>query len=275
MHTENQKSDDEQYLEAILKEGTTDELKRYFKEHCVDLNAMLIGERPLIQYAIAHLSVASMEVLCHAGLDLHHKNPEALEQKNALHYALELGRAEMASFLLEKGLCLDTGADHSDRPIFWLGIASKMSKSIIERLIDMSSNEMIHKTDEDQYDSLHIAALFSRDDIVQILIQKGASLSARTNRGDTALHVACRNKHINTIKVLVHSGSDLESKNDGGHRPVDIIAPSDTAAVFLREVMNVKQEREYLDRVTKEPLLEENTTHGECVEKESKKGWRL
>eukprot|EP00232_Nephroselmis_pyriformis_P019070 CAMPEP_0182901328 /NCGR_PEP_ID=MMETSP0034_2-20130328/29571_1 /TAXON_ID=156128 /ORGANISM="Nephroselmis pyriformis, Strain CCMP717" /LENGTH=252 /DNA_ID=CAMNT_0025035729 /DNA_START=181 /DNA_END=935 /DNA_ORIENTATION=+ len=121
----------------------------------------------------------------------------------------------------------------------------------VSRLLDMyrvSPDE----PGEDGNSALHLACLWSRDTIVQVLLAKGASAGARNrNRstplhgaafsgceraisslvaagaevsaadmfGDTPLHEACRRGHTGVVERLLAAGARTDVTNSGGHTP--------------------------------------------------------
>ena len=47
------------------------------------------------------------------------------------------------------------------------------------------------------------------------------SLLIITKDGNTALHIACKNSHINVIQSLLSQGADISIKNNEGKTPLD------------------------------------------------------
>ncbi len=60
------------------------------------------------------------------------------------------------------------------------------------------------------------ACEYGRNEVVEFLLQHGASLEAQANTGQTALHWAIIGGHADTIKLLVDRGASLEAKNAYG-----------------------------------------------------------
>ena len=67
---------------------------------------------------------------------------------------------------------------------------------------------------------LHVAALHGWSDVVDILIDRKATVDARDKRGRTPLHYASLNNHIDCIRVLLDHGlSDIKlTDNDSWTR---------------------------------------------------------
>ena len=53
-------------------------------------------------------------------------------------------------------------------------------------------------------------------DVVNLLLQSGADVSATGQDQWTALHVAAVNGHLHTVLVLLASGADIESRTVHG-----------------------------------------------------------
>ncbi|GEM_PF-5475863 len=75
---------------------------------------------------------------------------------------------------------------------------------------------------------LHIASLNGRNDVVGILILRGADVGARDDSGETPLHWAARRKRAETMELLVAQGADPQARNRKGKTPSEVIgAPTD------------------------------------------------
>jgi ankyrin repeat protein len=59
---------------------------------------------------------------------------------------------------------------------------------------------------------------------VQLLLERGISVSANSHDGDTALHLAVKEQRYNIIEILLRYGADFNSKNDAGKSPFDLQA---------------------------------------------------
>ncbi len=57
------------------------------------------------------------------------------------------------------------------------------------------------------------ACEYGRDEVVEFLLQHGASLESQANTGQTALHWAVIGGHEDTIKLLLDHGASLEAEN--------------------------------------------------------------
>lgn len=61
--------------------------------------------------------------------------------------------------------------------------------------------------------------------------QRSAFINHRNNSGNTPLHWAALNTHLECVKALVEAGADLDVKNDAGHDAVFLAERTAWAAV--------------------------------------------
>ena len=55
-----------------------------------------------------------------------------------------------------------------------------------------------------------------------IAADKGAKLDVKDKfEGETALHLASRNEHLEVVKLLIERGADINIKNNEGETPLD------------------------------------------------------
>ena len=78
------------------------------------------------------------------------------------------------------------------------------------------------------------AAWESRDDIVRLLLEAGATVNLRDYQGDTALHKAVRSGNSDAIPILLQFGADPDLRNKDGKTPLDL----DDG--YLREALDLK-----------------------------------
>ena len=69
---------------------------------------------------------------------------------------------------------------------------------------------------------LHRACYNGHLDVVRVLLEAGADLHATDNGGRTPLHRACDNGHLDVVRVLFEAGADLHATDDGGRTPLHL-----------------------------------------------------
>lgn len=77
----------------------------------------------------------------------------------------------------------------------------------VERMITATAS-LMSEVDPFGQTPLHIAAYEGYMDIVEYLIQLGASLSVQDKNGWTPLHCASSNRHLTIVEKLIGAGAD-------------------------------------------------------------------
>ncbi|KAL3968178.1 endophilin-A [Sarotherodon galilaeus] len=67
---------------------------------------------------------------------------------------------------------------------------------------------------------LHFAAGFGRKDVVDFLLQNGASVHARDDGGLISLHNACSFGHAEVVSLLLHHGADANARDNWNYTPL-------------------------------------------------------
>lgn len=81
--------------------------------------------------------------------------------------------------------------------------------------------DVLAKT-SDGWQALHCATKWDKPDAVDILLQNGADINAKTNGKVTPLHLACQHGGRLTLSVLlVHEDLDVTATNEAGETAAD------------------------------------------------------
>lgn len=82
--------------------------------------------------------------------------------------------------------------------------------------------------------ALHKAAFWGRYDLVKLLLERGASVSAMDNLGRTALHRAAARGQLEIVSLLIDSGSDVTAKSQIGWNALLMASANGHLAVVRR-----------------------------------------
>ena len=55
---------------------------------------------------------------------------------------------------------------------------------------------------------------------MKCLIENGATVDVKTNRGSTPLYIACHNGHIESVKCLIENGANVNTKDNTDCTPL-------------------------------------------------------
>ncbi|KAF3929044.1 Ankyrin-3 [Dactylellina cionopaga] len=90
--------------------------------------------------------------------------------------------------------------------------------------------------------ALHAACENGHEDVVRILLQRGASVNVADEDGKTPLHLAAADGGEGITRMLIQSGADLNAVDDEGDLPLHVAADngsSDIVPLFLRARVKV------------------------------------
>ena len=66
-----------------------------------------------------------------------------------------------------------------------------------------------------------------RKEIVELLVDAGADVNAKSEKGTTPLHYATVFGHREVAELLIAKGSDVNAKSQDGYTPLDFAEPSE------------------------------------------------
>ena len=78
----------------------------------------------------------------------------------------------------------------------------------------------IEAQDNDGNTPLHHASYNRHLEVVKILIELGANIEAQNKDGDTPLHYASYNRHPKVVKMLIELGANIEAQDNDGNTPL-------------------------------------------------------
>jgi ankyrin repeat protein len=113
---------------------------------------------------------------------------------------------ETAAFLLEFRPDLD----------FFEACVAGQTDRVMSEIRDNSRLLQAHNTDG--WTPLHLAAFFGHPELAQALIDKGASVDARSANAmkNTPLHAAAAGGKTDLVQILLQHGADVNARQEGG-----------------------------------------------------------
>jgi len=112
--------------------------------------------------------------------------------------------------------------DASGHDALWYAVGSANDSTraeIVDYLIRNHAN--LNNKDSNGRTLLHQAALLKNNEtVVFMLAEKGLSVDARADDGNTALTMAASRGNADAVKVLITKGADVNSKNNIGNTPL-------------------------------------------------------
>jgi uncharacterized protein len=140
-------------------------------------------------------------------------NAEDNGQK-AIFTAMYFGKPEVAKLLEARGAELD---------IFSASMMGNVAK--LEQLL-AGDKSLVAQVSHDGWTPLHLAAFFDAEPAVKLLLNHGASVSARaTNQmRNMPIHAAAARRSAATVKILIEHGAQVNAQQHGGWMPLHAAA---------------------------------------------------
>jgi ankyrin repeat protein len=135
---------------------------------------------------------------------------------------------EECLLLIERGAKLDIKNNNGESALLGAIMRTEIGSKFIETeniakdiyiaLIDHGAD--IEMRDNKGCTPLYIAARYQRYDVLLDLMDRGANIDAKDNQGRTPLSVAAENGNINSCLALLERGADVNSKDNDGCTPL-------------------------------------------------------
>ena len=142
-----------------------------------------------------------------------------------LHHAVCLNLAALAQSLL------DQGADINAKATLHASISPHLTTFLDKTEVGDDERELEDST------PLHAAAWANARETAEVLLQNGADINAKADKGATPLHDAASANARETAEVLLQNGADINAKGDNGwtllHAAASVNA-RETAEVLLQ-----------------------------------------
>ena len=189
------------------------------------------------------------KILLDKGADVHITDKWG---NNPLHNACTIKDNEIVGTLLKSDININAKNINGETPLhsFFNDYDRQFRRNVSEKkeilIMLLSHIEVdVNTINNDGDTPLHYACeRDEHDEIVKILLDKGANVYAKNNKGNTPLHQACKikNDHFKTIDILLKYKSDINSKNNVGNTPLHSFFSSMCSVIESKK----QQEKEIL-----------------------------
>jgi ankyrin repeat protein len=218
-------------LKASTRSGNGDCVKQLLEagasvDHCNE------GGFTALIFAGRHGNSDCVDQLLRAGASSAMKTTQ--HGSTALHEAVLRGHAKCAQLLCDHGADVNARRSTSASPLYCA--ASNDHLECAQILLKHQADPNL--TAEEGWTPLMIAIAVAKPHsaaIVEALLHAGADARARTDEGDTALHMAARwnQNQIYIAQMLLDAGASTAVMNTDNERPLDIADPNSSMYRFL------------------------------------------
>ncbi len=179
-----------------------------------------------IQFVVADLlrNVNLLHNFIEKGADV---NSQTENGKTLLYYAVEKGKLEVISYLLDKGADINLLDKNGQRPKF---SSATVVKFIIEKGADINAKD-------NRSDTYLCDALKQNDlELALFLINKGIDIEQNCYFRESVLIKAIEDKNLEFVKVLVQNNANVNATNRYGKTMLEIAQKSENQAIvdFLK-----------------------------------------
>lgn len=129
--------------------------------------------------------------------------------------------------LLRRDIAIDgpQGQDETNRsPLHWAASTGKreLCEMLLMRPIGPRAN--VNAIEYREKTALHLAVTHGRDDIIELLLNCGADVMAKSDGSWTPLHNACSQGTVKIVRILLRANADINAKLLNGKTPLHIAA---------------------------------------------------
>ena len=151
-----------------------------------------------------------VEVLIDAGADIDARTSEGCTH---LHYACGGGKLAIVKVLVKAGA--DVCATYSEGTTCVMSAVHDRHTETVRYLVSLPDVDVNHE-ENDSFTALHFAVQEGHHDVVEVLIDAGADIEAKSSEGCAPLHYACGDGKLAIVKLLVKAGADVCATDDQG-----------------------------------------------------------
>lgn len=141
-------------------------------------------------------------------------NARSYDNQTPFSNAVYRAATEVAQVLIEKGA---DAIQDDDRGL--LHFAAEQGHTGIVALLVKNGVSPDAKNCLGKKTPLHLATDGGHDDTVQQLLESGADVNARDEKGQTPLHCAAKQNHHSTVRLLIERGADVNAEDLDGRKP--------------------------------------------------------
>lgn len=204
-------NDDSYFMKTLITNGA-------------EVNTKYPGGETLLQSAAITGRTESVRVLLEAGANINAVNDRG---QTALHVPLDVKNSNYKKYKLSKDtleLLLAKGADmnlkdkNGRTPL--LLAAESADGEIVTLLLDKGA-DVNAKDDESGFTALHYAARSGKKDAAEVLIARGADINTKDNQGHTPLYVAV-NHDYRVAELLIDKGANSSIRTESGQTLMEL-----------------------------------------------------
>ncbi len=195
------------------------EVTRILFQHKADASVSSFGRRTPLMKSCLHGNLDVTKELVANGADPNHTDYQLM---SGFIYACSKGQQDICAFLLQRGADIDLQNWKGETGLI-LAVKNNhlpVAKLLLSEHCDVDRETLPQVLDYDEMPGLSTALhVASRDGSVRMcraLLQHGAHVNHRNDRGLTPLHYACGEGHLNVVQFLLSQNCDINGQSRTG-----------------------------------------------------------
>jgi ankyrin repeat protein len=216
--------------ERSLRHGTTPlqraalkgnfEMVKYLVEHGANVNGRSIDGFLTLRYSDDYKSISPY--LLQHGADINAKDSDG---KTILHACSSVHNIKGIEYLLSHGADVNAKDSDGKTPLHY--VASSPYNTFLDINKEMSQGETTDWT--------------TSEETIRLLLDAGADIKARDNKGQTSLHYAANSSNVNVTKYLLKKGASVDTRDNDGNTPLLSVFIKMKAKGWYKEVLAIVQ----------------------------------
>ncbi|MDD5454971.1 MAG: ankyrin repeat domain-containing protein [Candidatus Ratteibacteria bacterium] len=171
-----------------------------------------------------------VRTLLDKGADINTK--DKISGDTALMWAALVGRIDIVKFLIDNGADVNIKNNVGNTALMEAALNTPVYLAI-------SMVKDTNMEDEILGDTRIMAFQKVYADIVKLLIENGADINAKDNKGNTALMMASITGQTDTVKLLIDKGTDVNAKNNNGITALMLASGTNTVKLLIEKGADV------------------------------------
>lgn len=193
----------------------------FFGSFAPRLNKGLIFENVKLLFPLTLCQINVSYLKTHAETGKLFANWLDLDGKTPLHHAAIAGQINKMRHLLAMGGNLFALTHEKESVLHFAVFYGHIE--LLDFLFTQPYHQLLEEADSDGKTPLHRAVWGEqKEQVVNLLLTKGANVNARNKYGYTPLHWAAKHGHFESVRLLLENGADPLSTNDTGDMPIDL-----------------------------------------------------